>query len=349
MGARVYWVIDMTRRYTANLTAAMILIALATCAASEDARAQRTDGYPNPYRTVEKPLTLPAGRTFGWVFGIDVDRNGKDIWVLDTCGGDLQGCTASTRDPILKFDASGKFIKSFGGGMLVHPHGLYVDPSGDIWVCDGVGGEEKQITRGMQVFKFSPDGKLLMTLGTAGVKAKTETAFNMPTDVVVARNGTIFIADGGTTPDTNARIVKFTKGGKFIKAWGTRGSGPGQLSEPHSLAMDSRGRVFVGDRRDNSRVLIFDQEGTFLEEWKQFGIPSEIFIDRNDVMYVSNSLDKDTMRRGIYVASAKDGRIAAFIPNPDTTQELTVADRAGNVWGAFSAGRKVWKYVREKK
>jgi streptogramin lyase len=310
--------------------------------------AEPASGYPNPYRVVENALTLPTTRPLGWVFGIDVDRNGKDIWVFDTCAGDLQGCTTSTVDPIMRFDASGKLVKSFGGGMIAHPHGLYVDPSGNVWVCDGVGGTEKQITRGMQVFKFSPDGTLLMTLGTAGVKGRTETTFNMPTDVVVSPKGAVFVADGGTTPDTNARIVEFTKDGKFIKAFGTPGDGPGQLSEPHSIAMDSRGRLFVGDRRNNSRIQIFNQDGTFLEEWKQFGIPSEIFIDHHNVMYVSNSLEKDATKRGIYVSSAKDGRITAFIPNPDPSQELMVPDRDGNVWTAFTATRKILKHVKTK-
>ncbi len=157
----------------------------------------------------------------------------------------------------------------------------------------------------------------------------------------------MFVADGGTADDSNARIVKFTKDGKFIKAWGTKGKGPGQLSEPHSLALDSRGRLFVGDRRNNYRIQIFDQDGAFLDEWKQFGWPSEIFIDRGDAMYVTDSLSNDKLKRGIYIGSAKDGRVTAFIPEANQAQELTVADREGNVWSGFTATRIVRKYVKK--
>ncbi len=168
--------IDMTYSRRARLARTATTLAMSCGAAAlTHAGGQPAEGYPNPYRVVENPLTPPDGRSFGWIFGLDVDRNGKDIWVLDTCGGDLQGCTKSNADPIMRFDASGTFVKSFGGGMLIHPHGLYVDPSGNIWVNDGVGGTEAQPAKGQQVFKFSPDGKLLLTLGTSGVKGNTET------------------------------------------------------------------------------------------------------------------------------------------------------------------------------
>src|SRR2546423_5174268 len=106
-----------------------------------------------------------------------------------------------------------------------------------------------------------------MTLGTAGMTGETEKTFNMPSDVLVAPNGDIFVADGHAD-GSNARIVKFTKNGKFIKAWGKEGKGPSEFSETHSLAMDSKGRLFVGDRRNNNRIQIFDQDGKVLEEWK---------------------------------------------------------------------------------
>jgi sugar lactone lactonase YvrE len=347
MAAKMAGMTDI-RRLTDALAIGIALALSCGAAALAHAGRQILEQYPNPYRAIDNPLSPPPGRPFGWIFGIDVDRNGKDIWIYDTCGGDLQGCTTSKADPILKFDASGKFVKSFGGGTILHPHGLYVDPSGNIWVADGVGGTETRPTKGFQVFKFSPDGMLLLTLGTAGVKGRTETTFNMPTDIVVAANGDVFIADGGTTPDTNARIVKFRNDGKFIKAWGTPGKGPGQFSEPHSVALDSRGRLFVADRRENYRIQIFDQDGKVLDEWKQFGRPSEIAIGRDDVMYVSDIQTAD--KRGVYVGSAKDGRVTAFIPADSkngVSQELVTVDRDGNVWTAFSAGRMVRKYVKQ--
>ena len=305
----------------------------------------------SPYQLVDNPLMLPDGRQLGWVMGIDIDRNGTDVWIFDTCGGDLHACVTSKVDPVLKFDASGRLVKSFGGGMFVHPHGLYVDRWGNIWIVDGYGWPGAPETgKGHQVFKFSPDGKLLLTLGTAGVKGNTPTTFNTPSDVVVAPNGDIFVADGHGG-DTNDRIVKFTKDGKFIKAWGTKGNGPGQFNETHSLAMDSRGRLFVGDRRNNN-IQIFDQDGVFLDEWRQFGSPSEIFIDSNDVIYVADSgttaQTNPGVKRGVYIGRAADGHVTAFVPDdtePRRNQELVVADAGGSVWTGFTSGRMIRKYV----
>src|SRR5262245_21531419 len=160
------------------------------------------------YQFVANPLTFPEGRGVGFILGLDVDRNGKDIWVLDTCGGDLGTCVTSKVDPIMKFDASGKLIKSFGAGMLAQPHGLYIDRGGNVWVVDGFGATNSPANKGHAVYKFSRDGTLLMTLGTPGVKGETDKTFNMPSDVLVAPNGSIFVADGHAD-GSNARIVKF--------------------------------------------------------------------------------------------------------------------------------------------
>lgn len=333
------------------------LIALAILCGSQvftQSALKPSESYPNSYRMVEHPLTLPQGRQYGFVLGLEVDRNGKDIWVMDTCGGDLGACltTNAAVDPIMKFDESGKFIKSFGAGMFAHPHGSYMDASGNLWAVDGVGGPQVDPKKGHAVFKFSSDGTLLLTLGTPGVKGNSEKTFNTPSDVLVAPNGDIFVADGHFDSDTNQRIVKFNKDGKFLKAWGTNGSGPGQFGETHTLAMDGQGRLFVGDRRNNHRIQIFDQDGQFLAEWKQFGSPSEIFIDRNDVLYVADALSNTKanpqLKHGIYIGSAKDGRVTAFIPDvSDRLQELVVADARGNVWGAFTLGRMIRKYVKQ--
>ena len=342
-----------------RLAQAAVITAALLCGSDvfTQGRAERADSYPNPYRTVENPLTMPEGRELGWISGLGVDRNGKDIWVVDTCGGDLNGCVNSTVDPVMKFDASGKFVKSFGGGMIVHPHALYVGPSGNIWIADGFGSqplvEVDAYGKGQQVLKFSPDGELLLTLGTPGVRGKTDSTFNMPSDVVVGPNGDIFVADGHVLrpddPLTNQRIVKFSKDGTFIKAWGTNGSGRGQFSETHSLTMDSQGRLFVADRRSNNRILIFDQNGTFLDEWRQFGSPATVDIDRQDVLYVADALSGEGMRHGIYIGSAKDGRVTAFIPDtePNQLQKYVVADSSGNLWGGYASGTMIRKYVKK--
>ena len=193
------------------------------------------------------------------------------------------GCDGSKLDPILKFDSSGKLLKSFGAGLMLFPHGIHVDRDGNVWVTDGLGRGGK----GHQVFKFSPDGKLLLTLGKANTPGSGPDEFNAPSAVVVAPNGDIFVADGHGG-NTNARIVKFASDGKFIKTWGKKGSAPGELDIPHAIAMDSQGRLFVGDRQNN-RIQIFDQDGKFLDQWAQFSRPSGIYIDGKDNIYVADS------------------------------------------------------------
>jgi streptogramin lyase len=171
--------------------------------------------------------------------------------------------------------------------------------------------------------------------------------------VVTAPNGDIFVADGHGG-DSNARIVKFSKDGKFIKTWGTKGSAPGEFDTPHALAMDSKGRLFVGDR-GNSRIQIFDQDGNFLEEWRQFGRPSGIYIDRKDVMYVadhqSNAKVNPGFKRGIRIGSVNDGKVTTLIPglgaDPETQSvgEGVVADAKGSVWWAETSGMNVRRFV----
>ena len=137
------------------------------------------------------------------------------------------------------------------------------------------------------MIKFGPDGRVLLRLGKAGVAGDDPDEFNAPSAIVTAPNGDIFVADGHGGK-TNARIVKFSKNGKFIKTWGRKGSAPGEFDTPHAIAIDSRGRLFVGDR-NNNRVEIFDQEGNYLDQWLQFSRPSGVFIDKNDIIYVAHS------------------------------------------------------------
>jgi hypothetical protein len=196
-----------------------------------------------------------------------------------------------------------------------------------------------------------------LTLGKAGVSGDSPDTFNQPSEVVVAPNGDIFVADGHGG-NSNARIVKFSHEGKFIKTWGKKGSAPGEFDTPHTIAMDSQGRIFVGDR-GNNRIQIFDQQGNFLAEWKQFGRPSGIFIDKHDVIYVADSESRTEnhpgWKRGIRIGSAKDGSVTAFIPDPEpdpdhhptSAAEGVAADSAGNVYGAEVGLKDVKKYVRK--
>src|SRR5215468_11232959 len=233
-----------------------------------------TNSAPNPYHAIENWAKLPAGRSWGSTSGIDIDPDGSSVWVAERCGafappslmkpGMPFACDGSNLPPILKFDSAGNLVKSFGTGLLLFPHGLHVDREGNVWVTDGLGKDGK----GHQVFKFSPEGKVLMTLGKAGVAGSGLDEFNAPSAVYVAANGDIFVADGHGG-NTNARIMKFSKDGKLIKTWGKKGSGPGEIDIPHTMAMDSRGRLFVGDRQNN-RIQIFDQDGNYLDQWHQF-------------------------------------------------------------------------------
>jgi DNA-binding beta-propeller fold protein YncE len=309
-----------------------------------------TNSLPNPYRTIENWAKLPEGRTWGAAAGVDVDSHGN-IWVAERCGANT--CVGSELDPILEFDSSGKLLKSFGAGMFVFPHGIHVDQEGNVWVTDGQGNGGK----GHQVFKFSPDGKVLMTLGKAGIAGDGPDTFNKPSAVTVAPNGDIFVADGHGG-DSNARIVKFSKDGKFIKTWGKKGTALGEFDVPHCLAFDSKGRLFVCDR-NNNRIQIFDQDGNYITEWKQFSRPSGIFIDAKDNIYVADSESGSVAKnhpgwkRGIRVGRVEDGSVVAFIPDPDenatwtSSAEGVAVDAQGVIYGAEVGQKDLKKYVKK--
>jgi len=309
-----------------------------------------TNSLPDPYRSVENWARMPQGRTWGSTAGVWIDPDGASVWVAERCGAN--SCLGSNLDPVLKFDASGKLMKSFGAGMFVFPHGISVDRDGNVWVTDGQGKDGK----GHQVFKFSPDGKVLLALGKAGIAGDGPDTFNAPSSVLVAPSGDIFVGDGHGG-NTNARVIKFDKDGKFIKTWGKKGSGPGEFDTPHALAMDSRGRLFVGDR-NNNRIQIFDQNGNYIDQWGQFSRPSGIYIDSNDIIYVADSESEsvsknhDGWKRGIRVGKASDGSLIALIPDPvekatgSSAAEGVAADTMGNIYGAEVGPKRLMKYVR---
>ncbi len=243
-----------------NLLSALTLV-LAAGGLLGQADVQPVNSSPNPYSTVGASGTLPPGRAWGPVSAVHVDRDGRSVWVAERCGAN--DCASSPLAPILRFDANGTLVTSFGAGLFLVPHGIDVDRDGNVWVTDASDGLDAPGAKGHQVFKFSPEGKLLLTMGKAGVRGNVRgngpDAFNRPSDVLVAPTGDVFVADGHGGA-SNARIVKFSAEGRFIKAWGQKGSAPGEFDTPHSLAMDSQGRLFVADLR-NFRVQIFDQEG----------------------------------------------------------------------------------------
>jgi DNA-binding beta-propeller fold protein YncE len=330
---------------TASFGVALVATAALSLGTAQAQDANAVNAAPNPYHAIDNWAQLPQGRVWGQAIGLDIDRDGKSVWVFDRCGA--KTCTGSAVAPIQKFDSSGKLLTSFGAGMFNFPHGLFVDRDNNIWVSDGKGEGGK----GHVVVKFSQDGKVLMTLGTPGAAGNDETHFNAPSDVVVAPNGDIFVADGHGG-DTNARIVKFSKDGKFITAWGRKGPGPGEFDTPHGLAMDSAGHIYVADR-SNDRVQIFDQDGKFVAEWKQFGRPSGVFIDKNDMIYVADSQSGEKLninfKQGIRIGSVKDGKVTAFIPATAAVPHMpegVAADDAGNVFAGFTEMMTVKKYER---
>ena len=302
---------------------------------------------PQSYRLDDGWAKLPQGRKWGAAVGVDIDRDGKSVWVFDRCAT-ADDCSQSTLNPIQHFDANGNLITAFGSGMFNYPHGLYIDAGNNVWVSDG---RAKDNGKGHTVMKFSHDGKLLMTLGKPGVAGDGPDTFNAPSDILVAPDGSIFVADGHGG-NTNARIVKFDKDGKFIKAWGKKGAAPGEFDAPHGLAMDSAGRLYVADR-SNSRIQIFDQDGKFITEWKQFGRPSGIFIDKQDTLYSADSTSTDKINpgflQGIRVGSVADGKVTAFIPETVDLGSLEGVgyDDAGNVYAGYTNKMNLKRFVKK--
>jgi NHL repeat len=326
------------------------------------------------YRLVEDWPTLPQrmnGGRWGELIRAQIDRHG-DIWVFHRCFNNVPAGSATCvgRDnepPILKFDRAGRLLAGFGEGMFAFPHGFTVDDEGNIWASDAnanetvlgmsaiaTSGPFKGLPRGHQVFKLSPQGNVLMTLGKAGVRGNGPDRFDAPTGVAVASNGDIFVTDGH---GRNDRVVKFSKDGRFIKAWGHHGLAPGEFDQPHDIALDSKGRVFVADR-SNNRVQIFDPDGNFIAEWKQFGRPSAVFVSRDDTLYVSDSYSNARInpgfKRGIYIGSAITGAVTGFIPDPDLDRQEALnitgasgiaADEDGTIYAADVGPQRLRKYV----
>jgi len=361
----------MILRLRTSFSVILVPVAMATFGLSAHAQPYpKQTQLPNPYRLVDNWPTLPKSMNegrWGELIRADIDSKGN-IWVFHRCfntePAGAATCVGRSEPPILEFNPTGKLLTSFGGGMFAFPHGFTVDAQGNVWASDANANEtvlglsakdSNGVTRGHQVFKLSPSGKVLMTLGQKGVARNGPDTFDQPSGIAVAPNGDIFVTDGH---GKNDRVVKFSKDGRFLKTWGHHGAGPGEFDQPHDISIGgSQGRVFIADR-SNSRVQIFDQDGNFIAAWKQFGRPSAVFVGKDDTLYVSDSQSNSTVNpgytRGITIGSAKDGSLKSFIPDPDLAQADStrisgasgiVADAKGTIYAADVGPHRLRKYV----
>jgi DNA-binding beta-propeller fold protein YncE len=304
-----------------------------------------TSVMANPYRIVPNWPNLGAIKP-GAAIGILPDGKGG-LWLQHRS------------DPaIVHINAAGTVDKRFDV-TFSSSHGLCLDRDGNFWALDASTFNEGPDTgvRGNQVFKYSPEGKLLLTLGKAGVSKRGPDTFISPSGCVSDPDGNMIIADGHwvrpkSWPQDGDRLMWFTRDGKFIKEFGSLGHGPGEFMGPHGLAFDSQGRLFVVDR-SNNRIQIFDRNMNYLDDWKHFGRPSNIWILKDDTMLVADSessypgfrpvefglagIGKEGQniprnggwKNGVRIGSAKDGSLRAFIPG--TRPEGLAAEADGSV------------------
>ena len=344
------------------------------------ARAQQRGGTPqtdkvqpvnsgaNPYHVMRDwaQLTIEK-RAWGGSNGVAIDKDGKTVWATDRCSpGTVPGCLGTQANPVHHFGASGKEIKSFGGGMFVWPHGIHVDRDGNVWVTDARAPNAEDLqkfpdarNKGSAVFKFNTDGKLLLTLGKPGVKGNPPDALTEPTDVVTdPSNGDVYVAESHTDvtdPNLVGRISVFDKNGKFLRSFGKAGMAPGEFRTPHALEFNSQGQLVVADRH-NHRIQILTKDGKFVRELDDFGRSSGLAIDKNDVIYTADSESTERVhpgwQRGVRIGSLKDGKVTTFIPPHKTDApegamgEGIAIDAQGNIYTAEANLRGVTKYAK---
>lgn len=303
---------------------------------------------PGPYQRIHPWGQIPydAGDydARAAVIGVAEGPDGN-IYVLTRCN--KNSCVGRSEAPILKFNSDGRLLASWGAGLFEFPHNIIVDRDGHVWTTD----EGNHVVR-----KFTAHGELQMTIGDVGQAGDPPGRLTSPTGVIVADNGSVFVTEGHDNSPTApvARVSKWTADGKFVSTWGRTGVGISEFSSPHTIALDSQGRLFVGDR-NNNRIQIFDQQGNFLDMWYQFGRPSGIVITRDDRIYVADSESYDFhnpgWEKGIRIGNAKDGTVDYFIRDlePRTIShsgaEGLGVDSHGNIYGAVVRRRMLEKHV----
>lgn len=341
-----------------RIAAAIAVVAWMALSGQAQTDTPPVNSGPNPYRVIPDwaKLTIEK-RPWGGSNGVAIDRDGRSVWAVDRCSpGTTPGCVDSAANPVHLFDASGNEVRSFGGGMFAWPHGIHVDREGNVWVADARGERGK----GSVVVKFSPEGKVLMTLGRPGVLGNPPEALTEPSDLVTdPANGDVYVAESHTNvedPNLVGRISVFDRNGRFLRVLGATGTGRGQFRTPHAVEFDSQGRLVVADRH-NHRVQVVTKDGMFVGEYREFGRVSGLAIDRNDTIYTADSESGPRSHpgwsRGIRIGSLKDGKVTMFVP-PHKTEaadgamgEGIAVDAQGNIFTAEANLRGIYKYVRQ--
>lgn len=282
-----------------------------------------------------------VARSLGQVTGVDVDRTGR-IYLFHRAGRkwvEPFPTDVIASDTVAVLDPAGRLLASWGKNLFIMPHGLSLDRAGNVWVTD-VGAH--------QVRKFSPDGRLLLTIGERGKPGSDARHFNLPTDVAFGHDGTVYVSDGYA----NTRVARFTPAGRYLGQWGTPGKGPGQFDLPHGIAVDPSGRVYVADR-DNNRIQIFDARGRYLAEWDSdlVGDPYGVTAARDGSIYVIDGGFQPDRTRARVVRLDSNGRLlGAFTAATATKGDVLGHDLAvaadGSVYIADAWADRVRKLVR---
>ena len=281
------------------------------------------------YVAVADPLTFPAGTTMGAAASVAFDSKGH-LWVLNR-----------GTQPLVEFDATGKFIRGFGEGLFTRTHGLRFDQDGNIWVTD-VGAHI--------VVKMNPEGQTLLTLGTKGEAGTWDEAtgsrhLNQPNDIAFSRSGDVFIVQGHTPGAAgDPRVLKFDKTGHFIKSWGGKGKEPGKFEVAHGIAIDAKGLLWVTDR-ENQRIQIFDADGKFIKELKYAGLPCALDIG-NQYIYMVNGFAGQVLRLDLNgTVLAATGKPGKGVGEFGEAHFIAVSPK-GELYVADSVNSAVQKFVK---
>jgi DNA-binding beta-propeller fold protein YncE len=273
------------------------------------------------YEVVEGWAKLPQGWEFKQCAGVAVDK-ADNVYVFNR-----------SAHPVMVFDRTGKFIRSFGEGMFPNAHGLSFAADGSMWLADNGDHTVKHL---------APDGSLLLTIGTKGVEAEPGKPFRKPTDASVAPNGDIYISDGYG----NSRVHVYSPSGAHKLSWGQPGVGDGDFNLPHNIWVDKDGKVFVADR-ENHRVQLFDLAGKHIATWPDFIQPTDIVIDREGTVYVAELRNRVTICDARGKVIARWGRVPTKDPGFFIAPHGIAVDSRGDLYvGEVLEGQRIQKFAR---